>query len=192
MVKCDNQCGGIFKTAMNILWPLNEERSTSYRIILGIWAIVAAYAILHDQYIVQIAPEHFTEYHPAIWEIENPRILAAVHAFLASFSPGLLLGVACLFAARAGLLPKVSVRYVLVGVVYLVILTEIFSLMMGYYVHLTGQPLYPKWCYPDFSRPMLVTQTIQLSCYGVSALLSGLFLLKVTYMRFSRLPHPLK
>jgi hypothetical protein len=171
---------------MNLVHPLDETRSVTYTIVLGVWAVVAVYAVLHDQYIVRIAPEHFTAYHRPLWGIEEPNRLAAAHAFLASFSPGLLLGIACAFAARVGSLPKLSIRFVLLGVVGVVAVTELLSATTGYCVYRTQQPLYPPRCYPDHSLPMLVTQTIQISCYVASALFSGLFLLQIVRTRFRR------
>lgn len=42
---------------MNLLWPLKEARSVAYSMIVGVWMIVAVYAVLHDQYLVRISPE---------------------------------------------------------------------------------------------------------------------------------------
>ena len=58
---------------------LGTSRRDSYGIILGIWGMVALYAVLHDQYLVRIAPEHFTVYHYPIGDIQNPHLLAAVY-----------------------------------------------------------------------------------------------------------------
>ena len=38
----------------------HETRFGFYGTVFGTWAIVAVYAILHDQYVVRISPEHFT------------------------------------------------------------------------------------------------------------------------------------
>lgn len=169
---------------MNLLWPLQETRRVAYSTILGVWMIVAVYAVLHDQYLVRISPEHFTVYHPRIWGIQDPHLLAAALAFCASFPPGLLLGVACLFAARAGSFPKLPIKSILLGVVAVIAATELLSASLGYYVHRTQQPLYPLWCYPDTSPPLLVTQTIQISCYLASALFSGVLLVYLMYKRY--------
>lgn len=87
---------------------LQEKRSVAYAIIFGIWAEVFLYCLLHDQYLVRIAPEHFTIYHEPLWGIGNPSLLAAAWAFRASIGPGLILGLAALFLARAGSLPKIA------------------------------------------------------------------------------------
>jgi len=172
---------------MNLLKPLKESRRVTYGIILGVWGIVAVYAILHDQYIVRISPEHFTVYHHPLWEIENPYWLAAAYAFLASFSPGFLLGVACMFSARFGSAPKIAVGVVLKGVVLVVILTEIVAASAGLYAYHSLRAIYPDSWYPEESVSILVTQTIQITCYLSAALFSGLFILfLITRRHFNR------
>ena len=171
---------------MGFINPLMESRRTTYGIILGVWGIVAVYAILHDQYIVRISPEHFTVYHHPLLGIEDPYWLAAAYAFLASFSPGLLLGVACLFTARIGNAPKISVGFVLKGVVVVVILTEVVAASAGLYVYQSEKGIYPESWYPEKSVSILVTQTIQVTCYLSAAFFSGLFILFLIFFRFLR------
>ncbi len=171
---------------MNLVRPINETRRVTYTIIVGVWAIVAVYAVLHDQYIVRISPEHFTVYHPQLWGIEDPSLLAAALAFCASFGPGLLLGVACALVARAGPIPKLSIRSVLLGVVGVVVVTELCAAGSGYWVYIGKQPLYPIWCYPDLALPLMITQTIQITCYSAAALLSGALLLQILISRYRK------
>ena len=172
---------------MEFIKPLRESRRITYGIILGVWSIVALYAILHDQYIVRISPEHFTVYHHPLWGIEDPYWLAAAYAFLASFSPGLLLGVTCLFTARVGNAPKISVGYILKGVMIVVVLTELVAASAGLYVYRSKQGIYPDSWYPEKSVSILVTQTIQVTCYLSAALFSGMFVLFLIYTRNLRL-----
>ncbi len=148
----------------------------TYAIVFGIWAEVFLYCVLHDQYLIRIAPEHFTEYHPPLWGIENLTLLAVAWAFRASIGPGLGLGLAALFFARAGRRPKMEPGVLLKTVPWLILATEAAGLLAGAWVWKTGRPLFPAVVYPDFSKPMLVTQTIQLTCYGVGGLMSLLFL----------------
>lgn len=170
--------------AMNGLRLLSEKRSITYLMLLGVWGIVALYAILHDQYIVRIAPEHFTVYHEPLLGIEDPIRLAAVYAFWASFSPGLLLGMACVVVARGGAEPRIPVRFVLKGVLVVVVLTEVVSASVGYYVYRSEQGVYPDSWYPEYSVPLLVTQSIQVTCYFVSAFFSCLLLLGMMGQRY--------
>lgn len=140
------------------------------------WLIIAVYAVLHDQYIVRLAPEHFTIYHAPLLGIEHPETLAAVYAFGASFSPGLLLGFACAFVARSGSWPRLSAKFILIGVTTVVIATELVSGFSGYFVYKRGSGIYPDSWYPTQALSLLTTQTIQITCYFTAALLSAVLL----------------
>src|SRR5579859_2811990 len=139
-----------------------ESRKSVYSLSLGIWAIVAVYAVLHDQYIVRIAPRHFTEFHEPMWGIRYPKLLAAAYAFRSSWYPGILLGMACALAARADSMPRLSVRFVLKCVIGLVALTELVSIVSGVVAWQRGQGIYPDEFYPTSNVPLQITQTIQL------------------------------
>ena len=165
---------------------LDERRSVSYSIILGVWGLILIYAILHDQYIVRIAPEHFTVYHKPLWNIQNPEFLAVAYAFRASIGPGLILGMACAFAARIGSWPKVTPKFVLGGSVIVIVCTEVISVMTGLWVHSSEQTLYPSAWYPDDSLPLLITATIQFSSYLIGTLFSLLLLLGIVRKRTIR------
>ena len=168
-----------------------DRRSTYYAILLGTWLMVAIYAILHDQYIVRIAPEHFTEYHEPIGTIRSPYLLSAIHAFGASVSPGFLLGLALALLGRKGSRPKFPVKKLLGGVPIIICLSELGSLAAGGWVYLFKRPLYPVFLYPDKSIPMLITQTIQLTCYILAGFLSFCFLVYIWRKRNqqSNCPH---
>ena len=165
---------------------LKEKRSVTYRILLGVWAMVAAYAIVHDQYIVRIAPEHFTEYHAPMWGIESAEWLAVGYGFRASLAPGLLLGLACVYVGREGPRRKVSVAAILKGALTVIVLSELLSLATGSYVYLTKKPIFSAMFYPEFSHGMLITQTIQLTCYASSAVLSATMLVFMNRWRRNR------
>jgi hypothetical protein len=149
-----------------------DSRRSWYSLALGVWGIVAVYAMLHDQYIVRIAPEHFTAYHPPMWGLTDPHALAAAWAFGASWYPGTLLGIATTLAARADSMPRISARFVLLSVVIVVCLTEVAAALSGLATHLLGHGIYPDRFYPAQDLPLQVTQSIQLTCYWVSAGLS--------------------
>ena len=157
---------------------LHEKRSITYTIVFGIWAEVFVYCLLHDQYLIRIEPEHFTVYHPPLWGIKNLTLLAAAWAFRASIGPGLVLGLAALFLARAGKWPKIAPVVLLKIVPWLILVTEAAGLLAGAWVWKSGEPLYPDPVSLDESLPprMLITQTIQLTCYGAGGLVSVLFL----------------
>jgi hypothetical protein len=161
--------GPRFPAAMPLL---HEKRSVTYAIIFGIWAEVFLYCVLHDQYLIRISPEHFTVHHLPLWGISDLTLLAVAWAFRASVGPGLGLGLVALFAARAGGLPKVAPGRLLKVVPWLILVTEAAGLLAGGWVWKTGQPLFPEIVYPELTRPLLISQTIQLTCYGVGALVS--------------------
>jgi len=167
---------------------LDEPRSISYSIILGVWGFTTIYAALHDQYIVQIAPEHFTIYHKPLWNIQSPELLALAYAFKASLGPGLVLGIACAFSARYGPLPKVSPLFILTGTIGVIVCAEILSVITGFWVHLNKDTFYPASWYPDQSQPMLITATIQFSCYLSGVLFSPIFLLIIILKRIRAYP----
>ncbi len=171
---------------------LDEPRSISYSIILGVWGLTAIYAAVHDQYIVHIAPEHFTIYHKPLWNIQSPELLALAYAFRASLGPGLILGMVCAFVARLGPQPKVSPRYVLTGTIVVIACAEILSVMSGLWVYFKQDTLYPAIWYPDKSQAILITATIQFSCYLFGATLSLIFLLIIIRKRIRSKPPSLQ
>lgn len=155
---------------------LDEKRGLTYAIVFGIWAEVFLYCVLHDQYLIRIAPEHFTEWHPPLWGIENLTLLALAWGFRASVGPGLILGLAALLLGRAGRRPKVAPGAMLKIVPWGILATEAAGLLAGAWVWKTGIPLYPLELYPEFSKPLLITQTIQLTCYAAGGIVGLLFL----------------
>jgi hypothetical protein len=160
-----------------------EQRSTTYTIIIGVWLLVTIYAIIHDQYIVRIAPEHFTIYHAPIWHLEHPHAIAAAWAFKAAVLPGTLLGIASAAFARHGNQPRISVRATLLGCSLVLILTELVAFGSGLWVRKTNSPLYPESFYPSQSLTMLRSQTIQVSCYLAAAIFSTLWLISIRCTR---------
>jgi hypothetical protein len=150
-----------------------ESRSSMYSLVLGVWAIVALYAVLHDQYIVRIAPAHFTAYHDPMWGIRYPKVLAAAYAFRSSWYPGVLLGIACTLAARADSMPRISPRFVLRSVAAVVCLTELVAAFSGGVVYRRGQGIYPDEFYHAPEKLLQVAQTIQLTCYWMAAVWSS-------------------
>lgn len=164
---------------------LNESRPVTYLIVFGIWAEVFLYCLLHDQYMVRVAPTHFTVYHEPLWGIENHSLLAAAWAFRASVGPGLVLGLAALFLGRAGSRPKIAPRTMLKIVPCLILLTEISGLSAGLWAWRNERPLYPDAVYPDGTLPILFSQTNQVTCYLVGGLVSAGFLAWIIKQRRS-------
>ena len=170
MVRVDGEPG------FQVIRLLDEKRGVTYAIVLGIWAQVFLYCVLHDQYLIRIAPEHFTVWHPPLWGIDDLTLLALAWGFRASVGPGLVLGLAALFLGRAGSRPKVEPGMMLKVLPLGIVATELAGLAAGAWVWKTGLPLYPAPMYPDFSKPLLITQTIQLTCYAAGAVAGLVFL----------------
>ncbi|HEY1120470.1 MAG TPA: hypothetical protein VGE67_02685 [Haloferula sp.] len=170
---------------------LQEKRSVTYAIVFGIWAQVFLYCVLHDQYLIRISPEHFTVYHPPLWGITDLTLLAIAWAFRASIGPGLVLGLAALFLGRAGSRPKVAPGRMLKVVPWLLLATEAVGLAAGAWAWKTKQPLFPEIVYPDLTEPMLISQSIQLTCYGVGLLVALGFLVWIVKERRKREENPL-
>ena len=162
---------------------LTESRSVIYSFACKIWLRVAVYAVLHDQYIVRIDPEHFTAYHKPLWTIESPALLAAVHAFLASIGPGFLLGIACAVAGWMGSLPRIPDRFVKRGVLVVIAGAEIAGLLSGWWVFSTGTSFYPSFIFPEETLSLVITQTIQVTCYLASTIFSIALVCSILWKR---------
>lgn len=108
-----------------------ESRRSMYSLVIGVWAIVALYAVLHDQYIVRISPAHFTLFHDPMWGIRYPKILAA----------------------RVDSMPQVSSAFVLKSVAAVVVLTELVAAFSGAVAYYRGQGIYPDEFYHATELP---------------------------------------
>ena len=104
VIKCVDPVALKTMTIFRSIKLLNESRRVSYRIILGTTAIVVLWAILHDQYLVRISPEHFTEYHKPLWDIQNPSLIAFLYGVSATAGPRLVLRIVYALFSRALLL----------------------------------------------------------------------------------------
>lgn len=162
---------------------VEEPRPTSYSIVGGVAGIIMGWALLHDQYLVRIAPEHFTEYHEPLWGIQKPWLLAAAYAVVATIGPGLILGMVYLILGRGGDRKKVTRRYILLGALVVVSLTELICLATGLWVWKTGDVFYPDDWFPDHTLPIKITQTIQITAYLASAVLSTVFAFLIYFRR---------
>ena len=121
----------------------NEPRKAFYGIVFGIWLFVAVYAIAHDQYLVRIAPDHFTVYHENPEGIESAPVLAAWTALKASLTPGLVLGRATWFTTRSGTWPKIKAKHIFMAVCAVISVTELSAATTGILAYWTKSPLYP-------------------------------------------------
>jgi hypothetical protein len=142
------------------------------QVFFGVWAMVALYAMLHDQYIVRIAPEHFTVYHPNPLGIRQAWLRALATAFGASFAPGLMLGLATFVLARVGPWPKVAPKTIFKGEVVVLALTEAAAEVAGWAERLGFGTVFPEAVYQGLTPALRRAQTIQLTCYSAAAIFS--------------------
>ncbi len=183
--------GGLQADRSTTKWWRQPVGRRELFVLFGVWAIVVAYAILHDQYIVLIAPEHFTLYHANPHHIHSPALLAAYWAFLASIGPGFLLGVGLFIATRVGPFPRLPASAALKGTVLIVLITELISASAGAFAYLTHTPVYGSDQYPDLRPGHLATQTIQLTAYLVGAVSAASLLACLAWKRWRlRAHHP--
>lgn len=137
-------------------------------VIVAVWGLVTAYAVIHDQYIVRIAPEHFTVYHHGIDVALHPYLLAACYAVVAALIPGLALGCALAVASQVGRMPRVSVKTVLLSVCAVIALAELLAASAGGIAYISKAPLYPIGWYRNLRLDLVIAQTIQFTCYLVA------------------------
>ncbi len=165
--------------------PLNstitgESWKSFSAVVFGVWLSVWLYAALHNQYLIRIAPEHFTEWHYKMPFFTSHTMLGVAYAFGASVSPGMLLGLILFMAGRLFGRKKLSPTRIIFSTAWVWLGVEICAGMVGLLVWRTGRGIYPDWAYPDASPGMLITQSIQITAYITGALFS-VILIAVTW-----------
>jgi len=165
-----------------------ESWASFFSVTLGTWMAIWFFAAVHNQYLIRIAPEHFTVWHYEIPFTRDYTLLGIAYAFGASASPGIVLGMALFVLGRLGRGPKTPTLRLVLSTAWVWLGVEIAAISAGALVHLTNRPLYPGWMYPDDSHGLLITQTIQITAYLSGALLS-VALLGATWRRRGK-PHP--
>jgi len=147
-----------------------ESWRTFFTVVIGTWMAVWFCAALHNQYLIRIAPEHFTVRHYRMPYFTSYTALGIAYAFGASASPGVVLGMLLYIAGRLFSRPKLSPRQIVLPVLWVWLAVEICAGAVGFIVWRSGRGVYPDWIYPDESIGLLVTQSIQITAY-----LSGAF-----------------
>jgi hypothetical protein len=80
-----------------------------FLLIVGLCiASAVLYGVVHDQITARICVEYFTIGHPPIFRTSDPTLLGLGWGVLATWSVGLILGLALAIAARFGRMPKRS------------------------------------------------------------------------------------
>ena len=152
-------------------------------VLIGTWLAVWFYAAVHNQYLIRIAPEHFTVWHYRISLTQNYTLLGILYAGSASLAPGGILGLLLYLAGRLFDRPRLPVRRLVLSTAWVWIAVEIWALGSGAVVWVTGHPLYPDRLYPAKSLGLLITQTIQITSYATGALFSVVLLARTWQIR---------
>jgi hypothetical protein len=149
-----------------------ESWTSFFAVFLGTWLAVWFYAAVHNQYLIRIAPEHFTVWHYRIPFTRDHTLLGILYAGGASISPGGVLGALLYAAGRLFDRPRVPVRRLILGTAWVWLAVEVCAIVTGLIVWRTGRALYPENLYPAKSLGLLITQTIQITAYATGALFS--------------------
>src|SRR5215212_6813188 len=87
-----------------------ESWTSFLSVFLGTSFAVWLYAAVHNQYLIRIAPEHFTVWHYKIPFTQDYTLLGVLYAGRASISPGGILGALLYVAGRLFNRRKLSAR----------------------------------------------------------------------------------
>ncbi|HEY5792997.1 MAG TPA: hypothetical protein VIS74_06850 [Chthoniobacterales bacterium] len=153
-----------------------ESWKTLFAVVFGTWMAIWVYAVLHNQYLIRIAPEHFTVWHYKMPFFTSYTMLGIAYAFAASFSPGMFLGICLYVSGRLFNRPKFSPKELIFSTFWVWIAVEICSPAAGFWVWHFKAGIYPDWVYPDNSLGLLITQSIQITAYLSGAAFSILLI----------------
>jgi len=140
-----------------------------FPIVLGVFALVAAYGVVNDQLIVTLAANHFTVYYPHYFSFESARAQAFCFG-LSAGAPGVGWGILLYWAGHYGPGPQLSVRATLLTAGAVLLGTAAVAWGLGHEAAGMPVPPYPMFFYPDTDGNLSITQTVQLTNYWLGAL----------------------
>lgn len=165
----------------------DAERGPLARFALTFAGMIVGWAILHDLYLIQVEPRHFTEYHRPLLPISHHALLAVQYATVATFGPGLVFGFLAWLACRTGQRAKVSLGSGAGGFALLMLGIEAALLLIGAHARsriAEGRPpLYPVFTYPDETPGILISQTVNISAYLIAPTAGAIYLLARFFIR---------
>lgn len=163
-----------------------DERKQFGLFTLAFAGVINCWAFLHDLCLIAVEPRHFTEFHAPLLPISHPVLLALQYAVVASLGPGLAYGMMVFFAARWGSWRKLTLRPLLWGFCLVLLAAEAVVTALGWWAvsrfNRGLSLIYPEWLYPEISRALVYTQTVNISIYAVAPL-SGLLYLWFIFRR---------
>jgi len=157
-------------------------------IALGVFALVAGYGVVNDQFIVAIAPNHFAVYHPHYFPFESARLQALCFGLIGAGGPGLGWGILLYWAGHYGKLPEIGARATLLVAGTVLIVTALAAWALGREVAATNVTPYPNFFYPDTDDYLNVTQTVQLTNYLAGVTGAALSIVGLWAWRIARAP----
>src|ERR1044071_6042502 len=123
---------------------VDSETWKSFLIVfLGTWLAVWFYAAVHNQYLIRIAPEHFTVWHYKIPYTQDYTLLGILYAGGASISPGGILGALLYVAGRLFDRPRLPVHKLVLSTAWVWLAGELCAVAGGLGGWRAGRPLLP-------------------------------------------------
>src|SRR4051794_11906547 len=119
-----------------------ESWKSFFSVIFGTWIAIWFYAAMHNQYLIRIAPEHFTVWHYKIPFTQNYTLLGILYASGAAVSPGCIVGVLLYVAGRLFNRPRLSVWQIVSSTAWVWLAVEICALAAGLIVWRTHRGIY--------------------------------------------------
>lgn len=176
---------------MPLLHPFPDlpppERDQLARFALAFAAIIVAWAIAHDLYLIHVEPRHFTEYHRPLLPIRDLRLLALQYATVATLGPGLVFGALAYAACRAGRRRRLALRPAALGFAGVIAAGELVILALGRYSFSSYKAgagtLYPPALYPDLTDGIVYSQSVNISAYLVAPALGAAYLAALALFR---------
>jgi hypothetical protein len=150
---------------------------------LGTCALVTGFGIANDLALVHVAPEHFTFFHPHYFPFPQPWAVALCFGLVLAGLPGLAWGILLYWSGHYGPGTRIGTRPALRGVLAVLLLTAAASWGLGWHVHLTGEPFYPRFFYPTDEKRLFITQTVELTTDIVGILGAFAWLLAIALYR---------
>lgn len=163
-----------------------DSRLHTYGTILGVWLVIVPFALVHDQAIVTISPEHFTRDHEPIFGLKGARSLATAYAFVATVLPGIALGLTMVLVYRVGPRPQLPFARVFMDTALAMAIAEAIAWAAGAWIWLGGSTPYPASWFPDNALDTVLTQTVQVTLYFACATISGLLVMRAAWARSQR------
>jgi|ERR1051325_1809984 hypothetical protein len=142
-------------------------------VFVGTWLAVWFYAAVHNQYLIRIAPEHFTVWHYRIPFTQDYTLLGILYAGVASVTPGGILGLLLYVAGRLFDRPRITSQRLILSTAWVWLAVEVCAIVTGAIVWRTGQPLYPDSLYPAKSLGLEAQRSVtrdRLGAFCVGAL----------------------